>query len=326
MPLIDKATLISQLSPPLDTLLATQLVDEFISAERRFIQRDWEPVELDGGQFCEICARIYYHQDSGILNQAKDFNDCLKFVENDGLQHAISPRHDALHVSKVLRTVYKFRSQRGAVHISPRYSPNHMDAKFVIENVRWLMNETLRIFWSGDRETVARAVRELLDFDVPAVGRFGGSIVVQRTDLTAEEEILILMHYAGDAGFSRLELGRYAQCAPSTVTRALQKLESPSVREVIQIGRGQYRLTDLGSRESVTTSRRSLCSKLEHLCATAPHPPFEHLLPENGEKESTVRCRNDPSPSRAAPEPPLPRFARTRNQGSVRCSPSSASR
>ena len=258
MPLIDKATLISQLSPPLDTLLATQLVDEFISAERRFIQRDWEPVELDDGQFCEICARIYYHQVSGILNQAKDFNDCLKFVENDGLQHAISPRHDALHVSKVLRTVYKFRSQRGAVHISPRYSPNHMDAKFVIENVRWLMNETLRIFWSGDRETVARAVRELLDFDVPAVGRFGGSIVVQRTDLTAEEEILILMHYAGDAGFSRLELGRYAQCAPSTVTRALQKLESPSVREVIQIGRGQYRLTDLGSKRI----RDNLAAKL----------------------------------------------------------------
>ncbi len=193
-----------------------------------------------------------------ILNQAKDFNDCLKFVENDGLQHAISPRHDALHVSKVLRTVYKFRSQRGAVHISPRYSPNHMDAKFVIENVRWLMNETLRIFWSGDRETVARAVRELLDFDVPAVGQFGGSIVVQRTDLTAEEEILILMHYAGDAGFSRLELGRYAQCAPSTVTRALQKLESPSVREVIQIGRGQYRLTDLGSKRI----RDNLAAKL----------------------------------------------------------------
>jgi hypothetical protein len=47
--------------------------DEFISAERRFIQRDWGPAELDGGQFCEILARTLYHQDSGNLNHTKNF-------------------------------------------------------------------------------------------------------------------------------------------------------------------------------------------------------------------------------------------------------------
>jgi hypothetical protein len=258
MGLVEKAALVSQISPPLDHFLATQLVDEFVSMERRFIQRDWEPTELDGGQFCEILARILYHMDSGNLNRTRDFSDCLTYIENDVNQHAIMPRQDALHIVRVLRTGYKFRSQRGAVHISPTYSPNHMDSKFLIESVRWGMNETLRIFWQGDREAVAKAIRELLQFDVPCIGKFEDILLVQRTDLSAEEEILVLLHYAGESGFSRTELGRHSKALPSTITRVVQKLESPDYRQIVLLSSGTYRLTDLGSKRI----REELASKL----------------------------------------------------------------
>jgi len=56
MGLAEKNKLIAELAPPFHQLLATQLVDEFISMERRYIQRDWEPAELDGGQFCEVLS------------------------------------------------------------------------------------------------------------------------------------------------------------------------------------------------------------------------------------------------------------------------------
>jgi hypothetical protein len=248
MGLIEKRELLAKLAPPLDHFLTTQLLDEFISLERRFVQRDWEPAELDGGQFCEVLARILYHQDSGTLNRTKGFNDCAEYIEIDRNSHAIAPRQDGLHLIRVLRTVYKFRSQRGSVHISPTYTPNHMDAKLIIENVRWALNETLRVFWQGDREKVAKAIREVLQFDVPAVGVFESIVIVQRTDLTAEEEILVLLHYAGETGFSRSELGRYVMCAPATITAALQKLTSTDVRQVVLLHSGKFRLTDLGSR------------------------------------------------------------------------------
>jgi hypothetical protein len=248
MALIDKRKLVAELSPPLDSLLCNQLLDEFMSAERRFIQRDWGPVELDGGQFCEILARTLYHQDSGNLNHTKSFDDCVRYIDNESVTHAILPRHDALHIVRVLRTIYKFRSQRGAVHISPTYAPNHMDAKLVVECVRWAINETLRIFWRGDREAVARAIRELLQFDVPAVGVFEDIMLVQRTDLTAEEEILVLLHYAGEVGFTRTEVGKHAQCSPTSVSRVLQKLAAPACRQVILLASGRYRLSDLGSK------------------------------------------------------------------------------
>lgn len=251
MPLINKATLIAKLAPPLDQSLTEALVDEFISLERRFIQRDWEPAQLDGGQFCEVLARIIYYQDSGNLSPTKELKDCLKYIEDEQGQntHAIDPRRDALHLARALRTAYSFRSQRGGVHISPTYKPNHMDSKIIIELVRWMFADTLRVFWSGvDREQVAKAIRELLTFDVPCIGTFDEVIMVQRTDLSAEQELLVLLHYAGEQGFSRTELGKYAMVSKASVTTALHKLISPDVREVVQLMSGKYRLTDLGSK------------------------------------------------------------------------------
>jgi hypothetical protein len=256
--LIEKNKILAEIAPPLNSALASQLLDEFVSSERRFIQRDWEPAQLDGGQFCEVAARIVYHQDSSNLNLNKDFDDCLKYIEDEKLPHLIQPRRDALHIARVLRTVYKFRSQRGAVHISPTYTPNHMDSKIVIEGVRWVMNDLLRIYWQGSREAVARAIRELLQFDVPCIGKFEDVILVQRTDLNAEEEVLVLLHYAGEEGFSRTTIGKAAQLPPPSVTRALQSLVSPGTRQIVKLGSGNYRLTDLGAKRI----REQLADKL----------------------------------------------------------------
>jgi hypothetical protein len=256
--LVEKRQLLARISPPFDDLLADQLLDEFISMERRYIQRDWEPAELDGGQFAEVLARILYHIDSENLSRGKDFGECLDYVEKEQNPHKINPRRDALHLAKVLRTIYKFRSQRGAVHISPTYKANAMDSKFLIESVRWCMMDTLRVFWQGDQEKVAKAIRELLQFDVPCIGTFEGALLVQRTDLTADEELLVLLHYAGEAGFTRSQLGRHALYSPSSVTEALQKLQSPDVRQVILTPSGRYQLTGLGHKRI----REQLADKL----------------------------------------------------------------
>src|SRR5436305_8162998 len=108
MPLIDKATLVAKLSPPFDTLLATQLVDEFVSLERRYILRDWKPAELDGGRFCEVLARILYHQDSSSLDAARDFGECSKRIYNDQVSHILN-RDDAKMLFMVMTVVHKFR-------------------------------------------------------------------------------------------------------------------------------------------------------------------------------------------------------------------------
>jgi hypothetical protein len=247
MPLIDKQSLLTVLAQRLDSKLADQLLAEYISQEKRYVLRDWEPATLDGGQFVEAAARILYHVDSGNLNRTKKVADCLSYVEDPKNQncHSLPERKSALHTCKVLRTIYKFRSDRGAVHIDPLYTANQLDSRLVIDNSRWALSEVLRIFWSGDRKEVARAIREILHYEIPAVGRFGDQRVVQRPDCTAEEEILLLLRDSGEEGLSREELGRFVKKTPGRVTQAVQKLEQK--RQIIELRQRVYRLTDLGA-------------------------------------------------------------------------------
>jgi len=246
MALIDKETLFEDLSIRLDRTVE-QILSEYISQEKRYILRDWEPATLDGGQFVEAAARVVYHIDSGNLNRTKKVDDRLAYVEDPKSQnvHTFPERKASLHLCKVLRTIYKFRSDRGAVHIDPIYTANQLDSRLVVDNSRWVLSELLRIFWSGDRKQVSKAIREIMQYEVPAVGRFGDQRLVQRPDCSAEEEILLLLRDSGEAGLLREELGRFVKKTPARVTQAIQKLEKR--REIIQLREGTYRLTDLGA-------------------------------------------------------------------------------
>ena len=234
----------------MDTTLARALVAEFLSQERRYVLCDWEPATLDGGQFAELAARIIYHIDSGNLNRRKSVDSCLSYVEdpNNSNPHAFPHRRTALHLARVLRTVYKFRSQRGAVHIDPDYSANELDSTLVIGCVRWVMAEILRIFWTGDAREAARAIREIIRYEVPSVLEVDERHLVLRTDCSVEEEVLILLHNAGERGMTRDALGAAVPKTSSAISKALAKLQSATRREVLRRGRGSLILTPLGSK------------------------------------------------------------------------------
>lgn len=250
---LDKDKLIQEMCPPLSDQLCKSLLLEFLSMEKRYFLRDWEPATLDGGQFAEAAARIIYHADAGTLNTRKSVNKCLKYVEDPTgqNQHKYPDRKSVLHIAKVIRTIYKFRSDRGAIHIDPVYTSNQLDSKLLIENSRWILSEILRIFWKGDRARISRIIRELLRYEVPSIGEFGDKLLVQRTDCTVEEEILILLHYAGESGMSRNQLGEFIKGSQSAITKALRRLISKSFRQVIHISSGNYIITDRGIKRVI---------------------------------------------------------------------------
>jgi len=248
--MIDTKNILALLCPPLNDQLAEGLIKEFISQEQRYVLGDWEPATLDGGQFAEIASRIIYHMDSRNLNLRKSVDRCLKYVENEknSNSHSFPKRRTALHLCKVIRTIYKFRSQRGAVHIDPEYMANELDSTLIISNVRWVMAELLRVFWKGDKREVGRIVKEILRFDIPAVLSMDDRQLVMRTDCTVEEEIIILLHNAGETGMSREELGKAIPKAASTITNGLVRLGPAERREVVKKDDGKFILTPLGAK------------------------------------------------------------------------------
>lgn len=98
--------------------------------------------------------------------------------------------------------------QEGQNRIEKRRPHNNGIDKLVLENCRWVISEFLRVFWTADRRQVAAAIRRIVQYDVPVIGVYDGCPLVQRVDCSAEEEVLILLHHAGEEGLIRTEIGR----------------------------------------------------------------------------------------------------------------------
>lgn len=232
------------LGKEVDPQLAEQLIDEAMSVEEAFLLRKWKYTELDGGRFAEVAARIVYSVDSGNLSRTKGVDDCLKYIDNEQVSHHFPERQASVHLAKVIRAVYKLRSQRGAVHVSPTYTANEIDSRLIVEAVRWLLADLLRIFVTSDREQVAATVRSLARFPQPIIRQYQDLPLLQSVSFTTEEEILAHL-LNSDEGMTTPALIAVIPKSASGVRQALTKLSAARSRQVVQRS-GKWLITDLG--------------------------------------------------------------------------------
>ena len=163
-----------------------------------------------------------------------------------------------MHLCRVLRTIYKFRSQRGAVHIDPDYTANEMDSTLIMALARWTVSELLRVFWTGPSIDIARVIREIVRFEVPAILVIDNRPLVLRTDCSVEEEVLLLLHNVGERGMTRTAMGESIPKSAPQVTRAIQKLVSPSMRQIVLRKDKTYVLSPNGAKRVLEELRDKL--------------------------------------------------------------------
>ncbi len=240
------ADLLASLARSINSKLASQLASESTSLEEAFILRKWKYTELDGGRFTEVAARIIYSIDSGNTSLSKSVDDCLKYVENEHVSHSFPERQGAIHIAKVIRAIYKLRSQRGAVHVSATYTANEIDSRLIVEAARWVLADILRIFVTSDRDEVAAIVHSLARFPNPLIRSYGDLPLLQSVTFTTEEEVLAHLVNMMD-GMSLAELVAVIPKDPSGVRRAVRKLAGPQVRQTIERS-GRWLVTDLGTK------------------------------------------------------------------------------
>lgn len=232
------------LARTVDPQLAEQLVDQFVAVEEAFLLKKWKYSELDGGRFTEVAARILYSVDSANLSRTKSVDDCLKYVDNDQVPHKFPERQAAIHLTKVLRAIYKLRSQRGAVHVSPTYTANEIDSRMILESVRWVLADLLRIFVATDREMVANIVRDLSRFPQPLIRNIEDEPLLQSVTFTTEEEILAHLLHASD-GLATAALVNVIPKSASGVRSALSKLSDAKSRQIAKRA-DKWFITDIG--------------------------------------------------------------------------------
>src|SRR5947209_5732269 len=235
------------LAAVVDSTFATQIVDSYTKMQQRYYAGDWQPSELDGGQFCEAVVRALYQFDTGVVDQShlpKDISDQLK-SKTPPSPHRLDYK-DRDHFLRVLQTTYKFRSDRGVAHVSSTHSANHMDATLIMANVKWLFAEFLRLVWKRDRNEVVAIIEAIIQLEHPLIHELDGKPLVLTNLLSASEEILVLLQHAMSGRLTRSELREAIHKDQSTITRAIKQL---SINKEVRISdAGDVVITDLGQK------------------------------------------------------------------------------
>jgi hypothetical protein len=114
----------------------------------------------------------------------------------------------------------------------------------IVEAVRWLLADLLRIFVTSDREQVAATVRSLARFPQPIIRQYQDLPFLQSVSFTTEEEVLAHL-LNSDEGMTTPALVAVIPKSASGVRQALTKLSAARSRQVIQRS-GKWVITDLG--------------------------------------------------------------------------------
>jgi hypothetical protein len=226
---------------------ATQLVDSYTKMQQRYYIGDWQPSELDGGQFCEAVARAIYQLDTGVVDhELLPGKICDKLLDRDKYpvpHHNLEGKHRN-HFCRVLQTIDKFRSDRGVAHISSFYNANHLDAILIVANVKWLFGEFLRLALKKDHDEVIAMLEAIVQMEHPLIHELDGQPLVLSNTLTAAEEVLVLLQHASNGRLTKSELKQFIQKDQSTISRAINQLGTS--KEVRISAAGEIVITPLG--------------------------------------------------------------------------------
>lgn len=240
--------LISQLSMVVDPSLARTAVESFVEMQQRFLAGDWQPTELDGGRLCEAVARCLLQLDQGKVDHKElpgAICDAL-IDERQQRSHNLQVK-DRNHVAKTIKLVYKFRSDRGAVHISPIYTANYMDSMLMVHAGKWVFAEFLRLAWKQDRKVIAEIIEQLVQLEHSIIHELDGRPLVLAKGVSAPDEVLVLLYRAPNNRLSRAELRSYAyNQKPATINVAVSRLINS--RDVRPADNDEVALTPIGQK------------------------------------------------------------------------------
>ncbi len=241
--------LITELSTIVDPGLAKAVIENYVEMQKRFLAGDWKPAELDGGRFCEAVSRCIHQLDAGSVTNSKLPGKICERLVDESLSHNLNVK-DRHHIAKVIGVLYKFRSDRGAVHISPIYTANEMDSILVLHIGKWLFGEFLRLSWNKDLNVIAETIARIVQLEHSLIHELDGKPLVLAKGISAKYEVLLLLNHAEGNRLTRSDLRSLAtHQTANAVNVAVSNLLSQ--KEIRVIGDGLVALTPLGQKRII---------------------------------------------------------------------------
>ena len=232
-----------------DTLLKSY--QEIMS---NYLERRWEPLELNGGKFCEAVYSIIHGAVKGSFparasKPANMIGACQALEKEPANAGRVGDRSLRVLIPRVLPVLYEVRSNRGVGHIGGDVDANHMDAEAVQAMASWVMAELVRIFHGVTTKEAQETVDALIERKTPAIWEVEGVRRVLDPNMSAKNQVLMFLHHS--AGWiSSTDLFKWVEYSnPSMfVSSVLRPLHEARLIEFDAVQR-RARISPRGAKE-----------------------------------------------------------------------------
>lgn len=170
------------------------LFDEYNKLLRNFRENRWEPLELNGGKFCEIVYSILEcHINSRFLAgplKPSNMVDACKKLENA----SNFPRSIRIQIPRMLVALYEIRNNRNVGHVGADVNPNYMDSTLVIQSVKWILAELIRVFHNVSIDEATKIVNSITDRSLPLIWKTESFTKILSNTLNARDKMFVLLY------------------------------------------------------------------------------------------------------------------------------------
>jgi hypothetical protein len=149
---------------------------------------------IESGRFAEVMLRIYQH----LLGESvtpfgtdivpREKTRILNTVESTG---AIDS-HVRQKTVPLVRLLLDFRNNRDVAHLGG-FDANSMDALFVMTSATWMVCELVRVYGGYVMREAQKIVDALSVKEYPVIMEREGELFITRHDLSAKQEVLVLL-------------------------------------------------------------------------------------------------------------------------------------
>jgi hypothetical protein len=166
-----------------------------------YLERRWEPAELNGGKFCEAVYSIVNGAVKGNFptkasKPANMLSACRTLESEPADSNRIGDRSLRLLIPRVLPVLYEIRNNRGVGHVGGDVDANHMDAEAVQAIASWVMAELVRIFHGVTTDEAQQTVDALVERKTPVIWELEGVKRVLEPRMSAKNQVLVFLHQA----------------------------------------------------------------------------------------------------------------------------------
>lgn len=183
--------------------LRSELIDSYRNIERNFIERRWEPSELNGGKFAEVVYTIVSGAVAASIpakaSKPKNMADSCRALEGKPANPSlVGDKSLRVYIPRALVFLYDIRNQRGVGHIGGDVDPNAMDASVVVAVASWVMAELVRIFHGVSTQEAQDTAAALVERKTPLIWEVdpGGTKRVLSARVVGKDQVLLFLHHS----------------------------------------------------------------------------------------------------------------------------------